>query len=236
MATIRKTTSAQKVVKTTKIASAVKDLSAAKTPQSLKTIVSSAGISRRTMIIVLIVAAVIIAGVLLRNQIIVATVNGKPISRLSLIAELERQSGKKTLDVLITKNLIFQEAENKNVVASEADITSETKKIEANLKKQGQDLNALLLAQGMSQAELKEQIKIQIIVKKLLAKEIAVSDKEVNDYIAKNKDAMPKDISEAALKVEVKAQLEQQKLSQASNKFVTSLREKAKINYFLNFK
>jgi hypothetical protein len=228
MATARKTTSVKKTVKVAPAANAT-----VKTQEPLKTLISSAGISRRTAIILVVVAVIIILGVIFRNQIIVATVNGKPISRLSLISELERQSGKKTLDVLITKNLIFQEAQNKNIVVSDQDIASETKKIEDNLKKQGQDLKTLLAAQGMSQAELSEQIKIQILVKKLLAKEIAVSDKEVNDYIEKNKDAMPKDISEKDLKAEIGNQLQQQKLSQASNKLVTSLREKAKINYFL---
>ena len=230
MATIRKTTRARKTVKVASIVSE-KNISKPLTSSALST-----GLSRRTIIIALVVAAVIIVGVLLRNQIIVATVNGKPISRIALISELERQSGKKTLDVLITKNLIFQDAEKKNITVSDKDISIETKKIEDNLKKQGQELNTLLTSQGMSQSEFKEQIKIQILVKKLLVKETAVSDKEINDYIAKNKDAMPKDLSEKQLKEEVKGQLEQQKLSEASNKFVTSLREKAKIEHLLNFK
>jgi len=230
MAISRKTTSARK---TAKAAPAVQ---AKNTPKSLAFPISSTGLSRRTIIIALVVAAVIIIGVLLRNQIIVATVNGRPITRFALIAELERQSGKRTLDVLITKNLIFQEAGKKNIVASDKDINAETKKIEDNLKKQGQDLNSLLASQGMSHAEFKEQIKIQILVKKLLAKEIKVSDKDVSDYLEKNKDAMPKDLSEEQLKTEIKGQLEQQRLSEASNKFVTSLREKAKVDYLLNFK
>ncbi len=41
-----------------------------------------------------------------KGQFIAATVNGSSISRWSLIQELEKQSGKSTLDTMITKKLI----------------------------------------------------------------------------------------------------------------------------------
>lgn len=194
----------------------------------------SLSLSRKKVTILLLVIIVVILLVIFRNQFVVATVNGKPISRFALINELERQSGKTTLDVLITKTLISQEASKRNIIVSNKDIDEETKRIENSLKKQGQDLNTLLSSQGMSRAEFTEQIKIQVLVKKLLADKIKITDKEVNDYYQKNIDSLPKDIEEKKLKEEIKSQLEQQKLSQESNTFVTDLRSKAKINYYLN--
>ena len=194
----------------------------------------SFGLSRKKAIIALIVIIVVILLVIFRNQFVVATVNGQPISRFALIQELERQSGKTTLDVLITKTLIAQEASKRNITVTDQDLNNETKRIEDSLKAQGQDLSALLASQGMSKDEFMEQIKIQVLVKKLLADKIKVTDQEVNDYHNKNKDSLPKDMDEKKLKDEIKNQLEQQKLSQESNTFVSDLRSKAKINYYLD--
>ncbi len=65
---------------------------------------------------IFILAGVIIAAALLyyfRSAFVAATVNGQPISRLSLVRELEKQGGKQAMDSLITKTLIDQEAKKK---------------------------------------------------------------------------------------------------------------------------
>ncbi|MFH1186939.1 MAG: SurA N-terminal domain-containing protein [Candidatus Levyibacteriota bacterium] len=196
--------------------------------------VSAMGLSRKKAGIALIIIVLIVLLVVFRNQFVVATVNGQPISRFALIGELERQAGKTTLDVLITKTLIKQEAEKRNISVSDKELNDEAKKIEDSLKEQGQDLDTLLAGQGMSRSEFMGQIKIQVLVKKMLIDETKVTDKEIDDYLEKNKASMPEDMEEGKLKGEVKTQLEQQKLSETSNKLVTELREKAKINRYLN--
>lgn len=196
---------------------------------------SAFGLSKKKATIALVVIIVIVSLVVFRNQFVVATVNGQPISRFALIHELEKQSGKTTLDVLITKTLIDQDASKKNVKVTDQDLNSETKRIEDSLKSQGQELNAILESQGMSKAEFTEQIRIQVLVKKLLADKIKVTDQEINEYFEKNKESLPKEMDEKKLKEEIKNQLEQQKLSQESNTFVSDLRNKAKINYYLEF-
>ena len=48
-----------------------------------------------------------------RGLFVVALVNGEPISRIEVIKALEKQGGKATLDSLVTKKLIAQEARSK---------------------------------------------------------------------------------------------------------------------------
>ncbi len=186
-------------------------------------------LSNKTLVIALIVALILIGAYLLRNQIIIATVNGQPISRLSLLQELEKQQGKKVLDTMITKTLIFQEADKKNEKVSNEDVDKEIKKISENLKKQGQELNTALVAQGMTLDSLKEQVKIQLTLKKLLAKQLVVNNKEISDYIEKNKESLPK-IDANELKNTVKDQLEQEKFNASVNDLIQSLKAKAKIS------
>ena len=96
----------------------------------------------------IIIVIVIIIGFALffgyQKYLVVATVNGQPISRLTVIKELENQGGKNVLETIITRELILQEAAKKNASANQNEINSELKKIEENVKSQGGTLEAAL--------------------------------------------------------------------------------------------
>lgn len=166
-----------------------------------------------------------------REQFIVATVNGQPIWRTTLIQELEKQSGQKALDNLITKILILQEAKKQNVSISDEETNSEVKKLEESFSKQGQNLNQLLELQGVSRNEFIEQVRIRKIAEKLAGKDISVTDQEINDYLDKNKNFLPQNLSEDEAKANIKQQLEQQKANDKIQSWIKSLRDNAKINF-----
>ncbi|MDP3998492.1 MAG: SurA N-terminal domain-containing protein [bacterium] len=176
---------------------------------------------------------IILAGLLyyFRGQFVVASVNGQPIWRFTLIRELENQAGKQTLDGLVTKTLVFQEAKKKNITVSEEELNQETQKLDENFKKQGGDLNQFLESQKMTQEEFQERIKLQKIVEKLVG-DVEVTDQEVDDYLAKNKSFLPEGASEEELKRTAKEQLRQQKLNEKIQSWIKSLRDNAKVSYF----
>lgn len=204
-----------------------------KTNISAKHTASGNYLNKRNVVIALVVIFIVATIYLLRNQLIVATVNGEPINRLTLINQLEKQAGKKVLEGLITNTLILQEAKNKNITVSSDEVNSEIKKIDDNLKKQGQSLDQALALQGLTIDVVKEQVKTSLIVKKLLAGKISVSDKDVSDYIDKNKESIPKDAKLEDTKKQVRQQLEQQKLQEKYQELIKSLQDKAKINYLI---
>ena len=171
-------------------------------------------LNKRNVIIALVVIFIVAIIYLLRNQLIVATVNGEPINRLTLINQLERQAGKKVLEGLVTNILILQEAKKRNITVSNNEIDSEIKNIDDNLKKRGQSLDQALMLQGLTIDVVKEQVKVNLIIKKLLAGKIAVSDKDISDYIDQNKESIPKDAKLDDTKKQVRQQLEQQKLQE----------------------
>ncbi|MEK7517229.1 MAG: SurA N-terminal domain-containing protein [Patescibacteria group bacterium] len=170
-----------------------------------------------------------------KGLFIAALVNGQPISRIAIIQELEKRNGKNALSALVNETLIFQEASKKNIEISQKAIEDSAKQIEENFKKQGQNLDAALLAQGLTRKDFENQLKLRKIVEKLLAKDIKVSDKEVSDYIEKNKATLPEGMKEDEIKKGVRQQLEQQKFSIKSQELVTKLEKNAKINYFVNY-
>jgi len=190
---------------------------------------------RRPYVILIIV--IILLGALLyyfRSLFVAAVVNGQPISRLEVIQQSEKQSGKTTLDTLVRDALIEQEAKKENVTVSDQEVTNEINTLQGNLKKQGQTLDEVLAQQGMTEDDLRNLIRLDKMVQIMVGKNINVTDKEVDQYISQNKASLP-NTNEAALKKQVKAQLVQQKTNEAVQSWLANLQQKANIVYFVQY-
>ncbi|TSC96348.1 MAG: parvulin-like peptidyl-prolyl isomerase [Parcubacteria group bacterium Athens1014_10] len=187
------------------------------------------------------IAAIVVLVVLIgffafyyKRLFIAAMVNGTPISRFAVIKELESVSGKNALDALITQKLINDEVLKKGITVSNDEIDAEIKNVENQVEAQGMTLSQALAAQGLTQENFKKKIVIQKKLEKLLADQVQVTDDEVAKYIKDNKVEIPKG-QEDSYKAQIKDQIEQQKMSEAANLLINSLRSQAKINYFTNY-
>ena len=187
------------------------------------------------IIIPLIIIVVGIVLFYLKGLFIVAIVNGQPISRIAVISQLEKQSGKQAVSSLITQVLILQEAKKKNIDVSKQEVDDMANKLAADLKKQGQDLDKALSLQGMTRKDLGGQLKIKKMVEKIFDKDIKVTDKEISDFVDKNKASIPQGMKGEELKASAKEQLMQQKLSTKVQSWLADLQKKAKIQYFVNY-
>jgi len=192
-------------------------------------------IKQPKIFIPLIIIVLVILAFLLKGLFVAALVNGQPISRLTLIAELEKQGGKQTLSSLVNQTLILQEAKKKNIEVNQKEIEAQSKQIEDSLTKQGQNLDTALAVQGLTRQDFMTQLKLRSLVEKLLANQIKVTDKEVTDYMEKNKETLPINLKEDEIKKGVTEQLKQQKLASASQGWLANLQKEAKINYFVNY-
>jgi len=186
---------------------------------------------------VLLVATFILVGgfLFLRKNLIVASVNGQPLTRFEVIKLLEKQSGKQIVDSLVSKILVQQEAARQKIDITAKEIGEEIAKIEKQLKGQGSDLTSVLSMQGMTRAELEEQIRLRLVLERLMADKTKVTEKEVNDYIEANRANFPETLKEAELKKTVREQLAGQKLSTEAQKLLEKLKEGAKIKYYLTY-
>ncbi len=161
-----------------------------------------------------------------KSLFIAAVVNGQPIPRSAVISELEKQGGKQTLSALITRALIIQEAKKRNITVSQKDIDAQLKTIENNVSRQGVTLDEALKQQGMTKNDLVDQIRLQLILQKIVGGNITVTDKEVEDYVSASKDVS---------KEQAKEQLKQQKEQQKIQDYLTQLKEKARVTYFVQY-
>ena len=190
---------------------------------------------KKKAILIAAVLGVAALGYLGRGLFVVALVNGTPISRLAVVRELEKQGGSETLDNLVVKSLIFQEARKKGVTVSQEELDLELSRINDIVSKQGMTLDEALALQNQSKNDLIEQIKLQKTVERILADKIAVTEEEVNDYFDKNKELFDDGAKLEDVSGEIRNQLAQTKLSSAYQSWITDLKASASINYFVTF-
>ncbi len=191
--------------------------------------------NKKVFAVGIVIILIILFAFLFRSFFVAAIVNGEPITRLSVVKALEKQGGKTTLDNLITKKLILQEAKKRNVTVTKNDINAEIKKIEENVKSQGSTLDEALKTQGMTRAQLNDEIKIQLSIQKMVDKDIKVTDKEVNEFITANKDQFTEGTTVEQMKKQATAQLKQQKQQEKTQAFLADLQKKAKILHIVAY-
>lgn len=169
-----------------------------------------------------------------KKFLVVATVNGKPIDRVSLLGRLEKQNGKKILETMVTETLILEEAKKRKVTVSQKELDQELKKIESNVQAQGSSLDQALKSQGMTKNDLIYQMKIQLALQKMVGNDVKVSEKEIDDFIKATKSQQGFENQEISREQAI-GQLKQQKAQQKIQGFLTDLKAKAKITYFVNY-
>lgn len=230
----KKTTVRKATTKTTTVKSTVPVTKPDTEKTTNSTSVQTVKLRKSYVILIIIILLVGAALYYYRGLFVAAVVNGQPISRLEVVEQSEKQSGKTTLDTLVRDALIEQEAKKENVTVSDSEVSAEISTLSNNLKKQGQTLDQVLQTQGMTEDDLRNLIRLDKLVQIMVSKNVTVSNNEVNDYIAKNKASLP-DVSGAALKAQVKSELLQQKTNDAVQTWLANLQAKANIEYFVQY-
>lgn len=180
---------------------------------------------------------VIVGGLLFyfKHLFVVALVDNRPITRFALDRELEKQAGQQILDNLVGESLILQEAKRQGVKISQAEVNAKVEEVRGQLKEQGNDLEALLEAQGQTLKSFEKQVKNQLIIEELVGKDIAVTEEEIEAYFNENQDFFEEGVVFEDVKDDLKEQIRQGKLSTNFQSWLSELKEKAKIHYFLSF-
>ncbi|MBP9751492.1 MAG: hypothetical protein KBD19_01350 [Candidatus Moranbacteria bacterium] len=190
---------------------------------------------RKPAMIAAALLAVLGAAYQYKGVFISAVVDGTPISRLSVIRELEKQAGSQALDRLITKKLVDAEVARKKIVIFPADMDAEVKKIEDSVIKQGGTLKEALDQQEMTEEDLREQLLLQKQLEKILGDKIDVTDEDVARYVEQGGGAAPAGLSEEEFNDQIREQLKGQKFNVEVGKWITAAKAKASISYYAGY-
>ncbi len=178
---------------------------------------------------------IIVALFFAKGFFVAATVNGSPVSRWSIIKQLEKEGGKQALESIIDKKLIETELAKQKITVTQEEIDGDIKKIEAQVTAQGGTLEMALSQQGLTEEKLREQITIQKKLEKLLADKVAVSEAEIDAYIKDSKATLPKDMKMEDFRKQIGEQIKQQKFQEEAQQWVSNLTTNAKIKYYVNY-
>lgn len=151
------------------------------------------------------------------KYLVIAWVDGKPVTRFEEYQTLEQRYGKDIREQLIVEKLILSEAAKRGIKVSDQDINNEIKKIEGE---QGgkESLNQILTSQGISQEEFRKLVRLQILRQKMFGGNVTVAEEEIDKYIQDNNQltAQSEDASATAkLREDVRQQLLAQKVNTA---------------------
>lgn len=114
---------------------------------------------------------------------VVAVVNGTDITAGQLYEAMVAEFGQRALDNLITKVLIENEAKKAGVTVSDQEVDERFDELAADY-----GFQMLLQQSGFSEEYVRDYLYIELLVKKILAPNVDVSDEALAAYYEENKD------------------------------------------------
>lgn len=125
---------------------------------------------------------------------VIATVNGQPISGTQLTDELLLRWGEFSLASLIQEMVIEQAAAEAGIELTERDVNKRALDVQRSIDMRapmtGQSFTLWLADQKLSMYGFRQRLRIQMLLEKMVAEEVEVTDEEVADLWERNKDTM----------------------------------------------
>ncbi|MCO1601651.1 peptidylprolyl isomerase [Desulfosporosinus nitroreducens] len=141
-------------------------------------------------LLMLLLVAVIGIGVLYATkENIVAKVNGVKITQSELNEILLQQGGKDALDTLIQQSIIKQEAKKQKIQVSESDIDKELTILKETFGSEDAFTQALE-TNGITLDALKENILLNLEVKRIMEANSPITEEEIQQYFETNKESL----------------------------------------------
>jgi len=185
---------------------------------------------------IFIVLLIVLGYVLFKNKdlYLAGSYNGKPVFAWDLNSRLKQRFGSQVLDEIINEKIVLDEAAKKNINVSPDEINKKVSEIEKSLGNKTA-FDEALKQQGLTIEEFRNQIKLRLVVDKIVGSDVKVTEKEVDDYLTKNEDMLKTVVGSDSAKLKTYASdaLKQQKISGLFEKWFTDLKNKAKIVKYL---
>lgn len=115
----------------------------------------------------------------------VATVNGKTITQDELFEAMKQTYGESSLETLITKTLVQQEADAAGIEITEQDVTDEIDIIKLDFGSED-EFNSILAQNNLTVEDLREDMRVNAMVRKVLESKTDVTDEEIKTYFDEN--------------------------------------------------
>jgi hypothetical protein len=161
-----------------------------------------------------------------KGLFVAGNINGHIVTTPSFYNSLVKADGSQVFDSVVQETLVKQEASKKKITASKAEIDKKVADLEKNLGGK-ENLDVALTQNNTTMDQLRKQLEMQILVEKILADQIKVTDAEITKYINDNKATNP-----SITHAQASDQVKNQKLNDKFTTWYANLKSKAKIYKF----
>ncbi|NHN31299.1 peptidylprolyl isomerase [Paenibacillus agricola] len=140
-----------------------------------------------------------------KNGETVAKVNGVSLSTNQLYDVMLASSGEQMLDTMITDELIKQESEKTGIQITETDINDQIAIIKSSFPSE-EEFQQALSQYGMTLDNLKNSIKSDVLLNKIMKPQITISDDDIKTYYDGNLEALkiPEQVKASRISVATK--------------------------------
>ncbi|HLD25345.1 MAG TPA: hypothetical protein VJB96_05505 [Patescibacteria group bacterium] len=166
-----------------------------------------------------------------KGWVIAAFVDGRPIYSWQLNQTLRTRYGQQTLEGMIGEVLISKESKKSGIVITEADVLEKQREILSSLGTEV-NLSDFLKFQGLTESDFNQQIRVQLTVERLLTKDLTITEKDIDNYIATNR-AMLVATRAAELREEARRAIVSTTVSEKIQSWFMDLRKESKVIKFL---
>jgi len=157
----------------------------------------------------------------------VATVNGVSISRKDYDAAVAKGDGKQILDGLVSKVLVEQAARQNHVTVTDDEINAKLQQTKSQFASDA-EYQQELQSQNLTEADLRSDIRLELLLEKLSASKPQVSEQDIQNYYDQNKEQFQgKSLDD--VRSQIQQTLTQQQQDNAAQAYLDQLRSKAKI-------
>lgn len=119
----------------------------------------------------------------------VATVNGTAIEKDALYEQMVKTSGAEALEVMISDEIIRQEAKKADITVTQDEIDAEMAVYEENYGG-AEGLASAIETSGMTMEDLENEMETYLKIEKLIGPDIEITDEAIQTYFEENKAAL----------------------------------------------
>ncbi|MGN1400830.1 MAG: peptidylprolyl isomerase [Bacillus sp. (in: firmicutes)] len=141
-----------------------------------------------SVIVILLIASGAIAAYMWTDRDVIASVDGEKITKDEVYDVMVRQYGQNVTTTLINNKVIEMEGKKEGIKLTDDEIQAE---LDDFIESYGgeETFNAALESSNISLDDFKKDIENYLIVEKILAKDIDITEEEMKEYFEENKDS-----------------------------------------------
>ena len=183
-------------------------------------------------IFTVIVATLILFVLYSKGIIAIAFVNGEPVTLREMARIIRREEPVNYIDTLVFEKMVELEGKRRNIVVRQQEIQDEVADITMQAQTNGKTLVELLNESGQTLEDLQRNVKLRIILYKIILQDIEVTDGEIDQFIEENSELYNEGEVDV-IRNEVKQILTGAKTSEKVEEFAKYVKAESEIKYLI---